>query len=321
LQHKHIKDAHHAESTLSQEPLLHRDTSGSIAYTDYSTSVVRKANGGAAPTLSSVLTVRPAGKKNSDPLDDEPEPISQSAFKTLTTDSRVSVESYHTADGGTTSSFITNPWASHLVNGNELGETETARVGGGYSSSTLGGASIAAATEGGSTVRSEIIGGLHRFTLIKPGATATSTTTNKSAFPGSPSKTGKQGMSTSMSGYSWSPFNFFFSSFGGSKKENGSGGSASVGVKGAKCDLCGKRLGWKPCLECDDCGMRLVCCWSLDDWLLMTIFIGRISSVARWHRGIVGSVEALLVYECSPWQPLPPLEKPRRTRKGDRSIS
>ena len=25
-----------------------------------------------------------------------------------------------------------------------------------------------------------------------------------------------------------------------------------------KCDLCGKRLGWKPVLECDDCGLRFV---------------------------------------------------------------
>jgi LIM domain kinase 1 len=260
LQHKHVKDTHHVESTLSQEPLLHRDSVGSIAYTDYSTSVVRKANGGGPPTLSSVLTVRPAGKRDIDPLSDEPEPISQSGFKTLTTDSRVSVDSYHTADGGTTSSFITNPYASHLINGKELDETEgSARVGGGYSSSTLGGVSIAAATEGGSTVRSEIIGGLHRFTLIKPGATTSLTSTaNRSAFPGSPSKPGKQGMSNSVSGYSWSPFNFFFSSFGGGKKDNGSGGSASIGVKGAKCDLCGKRLGWKPCLECDDCGMRSV---------------------------------------------------------------
>jgi len=37
----------------------------------------------------------------------------------------------------------------------------------------------------------------------------------------------------------WSPFDFFFSS----------------GLV-AKCDLCHKRLGWKPVLECDDCGLR-----------------------------------------------------------------
>ena len=37
----------------------------------------------------------------------------------------------------------------------------------------------------------------------------------------------------------WSPFEFFFSS----------------GLVG-KCDVCTKRLGWKPVLECDDCGLR-----------------------------------------------------------------
>ncbi|KIM27090.1 hypothetical protein M408DRAFT_330223 [Serendipita vermifera MAFF 305830] len=267
LQHKHVREAHKSESSLSDEPLLHRgDESGSLVYTDYSTSVVRKANGGAPPNLSSILTVRPtAPQKQTGSEIDEPAPISQSGFKTLTTDSRVSVNSYHTADGGTTSSFITNPYASHLVNGKEThggDDGETVRVGGGYSSSTLGGASIAAATEGGSTVRSEIIGGLHRFTLIKPGATTNTANTNasgaKSAFPGSPTK-GTRGISSSGSGYSWSPFDFFFSSgfgFGGGKKDKGAGTSASLGVKGAKCDLCGKRLGWKPCLECDDCGLR-----------------------------------------------------------------
>jgi len=116
LQRRRMKDADPSEeSTLSGEPLLHRDIPGSIAYTDYSTSVVRKANGGAPPTLSSVLTVRPLGKKDGNAVDEEPEPISQSGFKTLTTDSKVSVESYHTADGGTTSSFVTNPYASRRV--------------------------------------------------------------------------------------------------------------------------------------------------------------------------------------------------------------
>jgi len=30
----------------------------------------------------------------------------------------------------------------------------------------------------------------------------------------------------------------------------------SSGILIEKCDLCNKRLGWKPVLECDDCGLR-----------------------------------------------------------------
>jgi hypothetical protein len=73
---------------------------------------------------------------------------------------------------------------------------------------------------------------LHRFTLIKPGASGKKLPTGVS-----------QGITSSAShGPSeagWSPFDFFFSS----------------GLV-AKCDLCHKRLGWKPVLECDDCGLR-----------------------------------------------------------------
>jgi len=101
------------------------------------------------------------------------------------------------------------------------------------SSSILNAPSIAAATEGGSTIRSEqpsVM--LHRFTLIKPGASGKKIPTGVS-----------QGITSSASqGPSeagWSPFDFFFSS----------------GLV-AKCDLCHKRLGWKPVLECDDCGLR-----------------------------------------------------------------
>jgi LIM domain kinase 1 len=40
----------------------------------------------------------------------------------------------------------------------------------------------------------------------------------------------------------WNPLDLFFSS----------------GLLMAKCDICVKRIGWKPVLECDDCGLRLV---------------------------------------------------------------
>ena len=42
----------------------------------------------------------------------------------------------------------------------------------------------------------------------------------------------------------WNPLDFLFSST----------------LLGSKCDICMKRLGWKPVLECDDCGMRYVFC-------------------------------------------------------------
>lgn len=38
----------------------------------------------------------------------------------------------------------------------------------------------------------------------------------------------------------WNPLDLFFSS----------------GLLVAKCDMCMKRLGWRPVLECDDCGLR-----------------------------------------------------------------
>jgi LIM domain kinase 1 len=88
--------------------------------------------------------------------------------------------------------------------------------------------SIAAATEGGSTLRAITptpMPTVHRFTLIKPGAKRLS----------SPS--------TTLSDASWGPLEFFTSGLLGG---------------GAKCDMCAKRLGRKLVLECDDCGLKYV---------------------------------------------------------------
>ncbi|KAG8744789.1 hypothetical protein FRC10_009437 [Ceratobasidium sp. 414] len=101
--------------------------------------------------------------------------------------------------------------------------------------------SIAGATEGSTSAidpLGETHSMIHRFTLIKPGSA------RKGSISVSPSAVFPNGRGTSPppdQGPGWSPFEFFFSS----------------GL-GAKCDLCGKRLGWgwKPVLECDDCGMR-----------------------------------------------------------------
>ncbi|KAJ7141868.1 kinase-like domain-containing protein [Mycena crocata] len=96
--------------------------------------------------------------------------------------------------------------------------------------------SSAFATEGGSTIRS-LHGNytaplVHRFTLIKPGAKP-----KKSGSNGTVSPTGSTG-NGEVTG--WNPLDLFFSS----------------GLLVAKCDICTKRLGWKPVLECDDCGLR-----------------------------------------------------------------
>ena len=163
----------------SDEPLPlihHNNSSGSIDYADYSTSVVRNGNGGALSNYSSIFKVFPTHAQQT---------------------------------------------------GSEIDEKS-------------------AATEGGSTVRSEIIGGIHRFTLIKPGVSKTKNANAsgaKSAFLGSPSK-GTNLPGTSRTGNSLGSLDSFFTS------------GFSFGVKNPKCDLCSKRLGWQPFLECDDCGLR-----------------------------------------------------------------
>ncbi|KAF8154028.1 kinase-like domain-containing protein [Crassisporium funariophilum] len=87
------------------------------------------------------------------------------------------------------------------------------------------------ATEGGSTIRSlhgnYVAPLVHRFTLLKPG--------KQKRQSGSVSPNGNTSEAAG-----WNPLEMLFSS----------------GLLVAKCDLCNKRLGWKPVLECDDCGLR-----------------------------------------------------------------
>ncbi|KAI0077671.1 kinase-like protein [Panus rudis PR-1116 ss-1] len=177
----------------STQPLLDNASS------NYSTFVVKAHNSSieTPPSLSSILTIRPAPKPNaSDDLTAHPPAVGANA--PTPTDSAISIESYHTA-----------------------------------SSSSIMAPSIAAATEGGSTIRSSTLPLLHRFTLIKPGVK------RNGAFGG-----GSHSGSASPTRYTtpeaiWNPLDFLFSS-----------------TLGAKCDVCNKRLGWKPILECDDCGLR-----------------------------------------------------------------
>jgi len=99
----------------------------------------------------------------------------------------------------------------------------------------------ACATEGGGSTMRSLHGNyvaplVHRFTLLKPGKP------RRNSGSISPTGRGKAGSPepTAVSATSWNPFEMFFSS----------------GLLIGKCDLCNKRLGWKPVLECDDCGLR-----------------------------------------------------------------
>ncbi|KAF7795150.1 hypothetical protein EIP86_006298 [Pleurotus ostreatoroseus] len=157
----------------------------------YSTSVIRSPP---QSSMSSVLTIRPAQSPNrSDDLTTRP--LATGVHGPTPTDSVVSTDSFQTAP-----SSIIQP-------------------------------SIAAATEGGSTIRSLNVPLVHRFTLIRPGGKRTSIGGEPISGTASPTRQPDGG---------WSPLEFLFSST----------------LLGSKCDVCAKRLGWKPVLECDDCGLR-----------------------------------------------------------------
>jgi LIM domain kinase 1 len=73
---------------------------------------------------------------------------------------------------------------------------------------------------------------MHRFSLIKSG---------NAVKRGSGQGGVHAEASTSYLG-GWSAFELLF------------GSAFGIGI-GSRCDICAKRLGWKPCLECDDCGV------------------------------------------------------------------
>lgn len=177
----------------STQPLIDNTSS---SYSDYSTTVIRshsrQSTANAPPSLSSILTVRPIPDPNASIL---PVDAAEPHIPTGPTDSMLSIATFVTARSSIAPS-------------------------------------VAAATEGGSTIRS--IPMVHRFTLIKPGAKRTTGQT-QSASPGASPK-------ASGDAAGWNPLDLLFSS----------------GLLVAKCDICAKRLGWKPVLECDDCGLRSV---------------------------------------------------------------
>ncbi|KAI0944485.1 hypothetical protein AcW1_002180 [Taiwanofungus camphoratus] len=190
-------DATAGHSGESTQPLLNNTSS---THSEYSTTVVRGHAPQYTPSLSSILTIRPAAPPNS-PADQGTAPPATAAERPtpMQTDSMISIESYYTA-----------------------------------STSSLAELSIAAATEGGSTIRGSALPLVHRFTLLKPGAKRTNANGSKSRSRSNSPSPHPPGEGL------WNPLDFFFSST----------------LLAAKCDVCGKRLGWKPVLECDDCGLR-----------------------------------------------------------------
>jgi LIM domain kinase 1 len=183
------------------------------------------------PSLSSILTIRPAADPN--PTFDAAIPAT--TLDNLAADSRVTFQSeYSTKVVTNTDSLFNN-----------LGTTNSMlSIDSFHTAQALSTISTAAATEGGSTIQTLPL--VHRFTLIKPGVKKTSVG-GIGARNGSPPSAGRlhsrgNGNVGSQEPHvvGWNPLDLFFSS----------------GLLGAKCDLCLKRLGWKPVLECDDCGLR-----------------------------------------------------------------
>ncbi|KAI6017867.1 kinase-like domain-containing protein [Pisolithus marmoratus] len=89
--------------------------------------------------------------------------------------------------------------------------------------------SSAAAMRGHSSIQATHT--LHRFTLIKSGAKRAPNNVTPSAGGRHHGEGGGGG---------WNPLEILFVN----------------GLLGYKCDICMKRIGWKPILECDDCGLR-----------------------------------------------------------------
>ncbi|KAF8890614.1 kinase-like domain-containing protein [Infundibulicybe gibba] len=214
-----------SEGTTGHQPLIDHPRSTSSAFSDYSTTVIRshpsqQATATHPPSLSSILTIRPSPDPNETPAPILPAtPLSASPSPTASTTPAAPRHAFSPSQDplGTSSIFSIASLDSY--------HTAT-------SSSII---SSALATEGGSTIRS-LLGNytvplVHRFTLLKPGAKP-----KRNSGSGTVSPTGSNGEYT----VGWNPLDLFFSS----------------GLLVSKCDVCTKRLGWKPVLECDDCGLR-----------------------------------------------------------------
>ncbi|KAH7911799.1 kinase-like domain-containing protein [Hygrophoropsis aurantiaca] len=217
-------DATNGHSENSTQPLL---SAISSTYSDYSTTVVR-AHGQSAtdtvpPSLSSILTIRPSPDPNAEPA--TPGTFSGSATSESSADAHASTGTGDASSGGESAS-PTSVAADSILSMQTYHTAHSSLV------------SIAAATKGYSSIRSVPL--LHRFTLIRPGAKRAASPGSASPKPARHNPLGQLVESGSGGGGGWNPLERFFSS----------------GLLVQKCDICAKRIGWKPVLECDDCGLR-----------------------------------------------------------------
>ena len=233
-------------------------TSSFASSTDYSTTVVR-----AVPAIrSSILTVRQPFLENDSDGTMESINTIRADTKPSITDSMLSIESFHTAPGSMLSVAGATEGGSTLRGPLDIEDG----IRGSDLRAAVNGDNAAAAyepSERPSHLDDKRLPSpspqpalLHRFTLIKPGAkraapgigaAVSSSSSEAAASTGSPltansgpSKSSPNGVMAPIPTAMWSPFDFFF----------------STGLLVARCDLCSKRLGWKPVLECDDCGLR-----------------------------------------------------------------
>lgn len=184
---------------------------------DYSTTVIR---GAPPPSRSSILTARPALASPNEEL----------------TDSMITIDSYYTASDSAISLAVATE-GSMLSDESPAMPPPVSHP----SPPQRPVPPVPIPSSNGTAQRPRAA--IHRFTIIKPG----SISSPKSKSPTrSPSRGNASGRSSgdaripAQLGMGWSPFHLFFAS----------------GLLVARCDLCGQRLGWKPVLECDDCGLR-----------------------------------------------------------------
>ncbi|KAK7055173.1 TKL/LISK/LISK-DD1 protein kinase [Favolaschia claudopus] len=211
-----------SEDTNGHQPLIDHNATSS-AFSDYSTTVIRghnQASSSQLPSLSSILTVRGTPASPTVPADSSDIKEKEDPVK----------NDAHVPPAATRVRSLSesehDPLGGSILSIASLDSYHTA-----HSVSAI---STTYATEGGSTIRS-LHGNytaplVHRFSLLKPGAKP------KKNSNGTVSPTGSGNGESA----GWNPLDLFFSS----------------GLLVAKCDICSKRLGWKPVLECDDCGLR-----------------------------------------------------------------
>ncbi|RDB19657.1 RasGEF domain-containing serine/threonine-protein kinase X [Hypsizygus marmoreus] len=214
-----------SDGSNAHEPLL-EDATTSSKFSEYSTTVIR-SHPSQQPTTtqppslsSSILTIRPSPDLNATP--DPIPPVIPSSPSPASPKSPPPTRPLPDSPEPPIDLLGT----SSIFSIASLDSYHTA-PGSSFISSAL-------ATEGGSTIRS-IHGNysaplVHRFTLLKPGAKP-----KRNSGSGSVSPNRGNGEATG-----WNPLELIFSS----------------GLLVSKCDVCNKRLGWKPVLECDDCGLR-----------------------------------------------------------------